>query len=62
MGEKYAERPRKEKITVSRIKSLIPSLEDVFIHRIAEEKFAGQGNVLTREEAHDVLEYCSCNA
>jgi ABC-2 type transport system ATP-binding protein len=33
----------KEKITVSRIEKIIPSLEDVFIHRIAEEDLRNNG-------------------
>ena len=33
----------KEKITVSRIEKIIPSLEDVFIHRIAEEDSRNNG-------------------
>ena len=31
---------KNEKITVSRIEKIIPSLEDVFIHSIAEERCA----------------------
>ena len=32
-----------ENITVSRIEKIIPSLEDVFIHRIAEEDSRNNG-------------------
>jgi ABC-2 type transport system ATP-binding protein len=33
----------KENITVSRIEKILPSLEDVFIHRIAEEDSRNKG-------------------
>ena len=34
---------KNEKITISRIEKIIPSLEDVFIHSIAEEDARNNG-------------------